>query len=298
MKNILFLFITMGLFQSCVKNNPDPSWITINEWQLLENPDNLIVNTGVLTHNFSEAWIYVDNDLLGIFELPVTIPVLESGTKEVIIYPAIRNNGISLTKKIYPFVEPMTISLDLIQNETSVINPTTQYYTSAKFNIENFENGGVSVIEQGLLSNATVGHAADPAVLDPDINESEYFQINFSETNNEWIASTIFNDGGAALNMPLPIGKDVYLEIDYHTTNNFTSGLIGIGSNGLTDNPNVTVTASEEGSAEWKKIYIDLREVVSGMQNKDYYEFSFQAILDENESTGQINIDNLKAVYF
>jgi len=298
MMKIFSLIISIFVLGSCVKNNPDPSWITINGWQLIENPNNLIVNTGVLTHNISEAWVYADNDLMGVFELPVTIPLLISGNKEIKIYPAIRNNGIASTKKVYPFLEPYTITANLIQNEEVVINPVTQYYSSAKFNVEDFENGGTSVVQEGPTSNALISYSSDPAIYDSEINGGEFMQINLDETNNAWFASTIFNGGGTTLNMPLPIGRDVYLEIDYHTTNKFTSGLIGVGSDGITDNPNVTITASEPGSAIWKKIYIDLREIVSGMQNKDYYEFSFQAPLDENESSGQINIDNLKAVYF
>jgi len=298
MMKILFLIVSISLLSSCVKNNPDPSWITINGWQLIENPNNLIVNTGVLTHNLSEAWVYVDNELMGVFELPITIPVLISGNNEIKIYPAIRNNGIASTKKIYPFLEPYTITMNLVQNDGVTINPVTQYYSSAKFNVEDFENGGTSVVQEGSTSSALITYSSDPAIFDLEINGGEFLQIDLNETNNLWIASTIFNGGGSVLNMPLPIGKDVYLEIDYHTTNKFTSGLLGLGSNGLTDNPNITVSASEPGSAVWKKIYIDLREIVSGMQDKDYYEFSFQATLDENESSGQINIDNLKAVYF
>ncbi|MCO4813156.1 MAG: hypothetical protein KC454_00490 [Flavobacteriales bacterium] len=298
MMKILSLIVSIFVLGSCVKNNPDPSWITINGWQLIENPNNLIVNTGVLTHNITEAWVYADNDLMGVFELPVTIPLLISGNKEMKIYPAIRNNGIASTKKVYPFLEPYTITANLIQNEEVVINPITQYYSSAKFNVEDFENGGTSVVQEGPTSNALISYSSDPAIYDSYINGGEFMQINIDETNNTWVASTIFNGGGTTLNMPLPIGRDVYLEIDYHTTNKFTSGLIGVGPDGITDNPNVTITASEPGTAIWKKIYIDLREIVSGMQNKDYYEFSFQAPLDEDESSGQINIDNLKAVYF
>ena len=298
MKNILFLFAILALLNSCIKNNPDPSWITIDNWQLNENPNNIIDNSGLLTHNLSEAWVYVDNDLMGVFELPITIPVLKEGLKEIKIFPAIKNNGISATKKIYPFMEPMTVSLNLVQNEVQVVNPVTQYYTSTKFNIEDFENGGPSLLVEGSTSSTSMIYASNPLVLDSDINGTKYAQINLNEINSQWIASTIFNDGGSALNMALPIGVEVYLEIDYHSTNEFTTGLLGIGSNGLTDNPNVQVAASEPENVVWKKIYIDLREVVSGMQNKDYYEFSFQAKLDEGATTGQINIDNLKAVYF
>ncbi len=291
---ILLLFGLTFILSSCVKNNEDPSWIEISEWQLIKNP-NEQYPSGVLTSNLTEAWVYVNSKIIGVFELPCKIPVLESGLVEVRVYPAILNNGISATKKIYPFMEPVIISANLIQNEVFHIDPVTQYYETTKFTFENFEDPTIK-LEDGPTSPANLQVVSDANILDPVINGTKFCKIVLSSSADRWIASTTFNNG--ALNMPLPKGKEVYLEIDYYNTNRFTSGLLGIGVNGISDNPNVQMNPQNPNSVKWKKIYIELREVVSGMTSADYYEFSFQALIDDGESDGIICIDNIKAVYF
>ncbi len=294
MKKILFLFVLLFALSSCIKNNEDPAWIEIAEWQLIKNP-NEQYPSGVLTHNLNNAWVYVNNEIIGVFELPCKIPVLHSGSAEIKVYPAIWNNGISATKKIYPFLEPVTINTTLVKNEVFHIDPVTQYYESTRFTIESFEDPTIK-LEDGPTSPANLQVVSDATIIDPVINGTKFCKIVLSSSAQSWVASTTFNNG--ALNMPLPSGKEVYLEIDYYNTNRFTSGLLGISTNGVTDNPNVQMNPQSDTSVKWKKIYIELREVVSGMTDADYFEFSFQAIIDDGATDGIICIDNIKAVYF
>jgi len=291
---ILFLFGLIFLLSSCVKNNDDPSWIEISEWQLIKNP-NEQYPSGVLTSNLTDAWVYVNNEIVGVFELPCKIPVLVNGNAEIKVYPAIKNNGISATKKIYPFMEAFTVNTTLVKNEVFHIDPITQYYETTRFTFENFEDP-TAKLEDGPTSPANWQLSYDASILDPAINGTKFCKIVLSSSAESWVASTTFNNG--ALNMPLPSGKEVYLEIDYYNTNRVTSGLLGIGSNGITDNPNVQMNPQDPSSVKWKKIYIELREVVSGMTNADYFEFSFQALIDDGDTDGIICIDNIKAVYF
>ncbi|HIP32005.1 MAG TPA: hypothetical protein EYG86_04515 [Crocinitomicaceae bacterium] len=295
MKTIILFIVLLFTLSSCIKNNPEPSWIQIDEWQLLENPNNQVGLTGVLTENISDAWVYVNGETIGVFELPVKLPLLVSGDAKIQIFPAVKNNGISATKKIYPFLEPYVINTNLVQSEVFDIAPTTMYFTGVKFNFENFQ-GPNNVVVDGPSSLASSGKTNDPAILDPVVNEGEFLKIQLNTTNNIWIASTTFNLGN--LNMPLPKGKEVYLELDYYNTNRVTSGLIGISVNGSTDNPNVQLNPQKDSEVRWKKIYIDLREVVSGMVDADYFEFTFQGQLDDGASSGVICLDNIKAVYF
>ena len=135
MKTLLFFTIFILTLSSCVKNNPDPSWLEVNEWTLLQNT-NSQYPTGELTHNFTDAWVLVDDKIIGVFEVPFKIPILRSGKVNIKIIPAIRNNGIAATKKIYPFVERYEINTELVQNQTLVLNPTTQYVNVTKFWLE------------------------------------------------------------------------------------------------------------------------------------------------------------------
>lgn len=296
MKSLFSVVIVIMLFSGCIKNNPDPSWIEIGVWNLQENPNSLN-ETGVLTSNITDAWVYMDGDVIGVFELPVKLPIIKDGSHTFIIYPAVLNNGISATKKIYPFLEPHTVTLDLIKNETYSIAPVTQYYSGVKFWIEDFEDPTFDIAD-GTSTLATIQRISSDPILDPFINEGGFGRISLDATNNFWIGSTIANNNGT-LNMNLPKGQEVYLEIDYHNTNRLTTGVLAIGSDGAAvDNTNIRLNPQDDGSVKWKKIYIDLREVVSASTSASYFEFSFQSFLDDGDSEGEVNIDNIKAVYF
>jgi len=97
---VLLIFFIVS---SCVKNNPDPSWLEVNEWQLNSNIA-LSGLEGELTESITNAQVYIDDELIGIFEVPFRIPILKSGAVNVKVYPVVINNGISATKKLYPFL--------------------------------------------------------------------------------------------------------------------------------------------------------------------------------------------------
>lgn len=295
MRALLYSICILLLSASCVKNNPDPSWIEIEEWTLEANP-NIQNEPESLHHNITEAWVYVDNELMGVFELPVKIPVLKEGSKQVRIYPAMKNNGISATKKIYPFMEIYGATIDLVKNQTVTISPVTRYKDATKFWVEDFEDASPQIVNS-TSSLTTIQIVTDPSILVPSINGQHFGRITLTTTNNVYSSSTTANANGV-LNMPLPSGSDVYLEIDYYTTNNLVTGLLAISSDGSKDNPNVQINAQDASEIQWKKIYIQLDEVVSYSTTANRFEITLNAVLDEGDTQGEINIDNIKAVYF
>ena len=64
MKRLVFFLSFSFILSSCIKNNPDPFWLEVNEWTLEANSD-LQLAEGELTHNFTEAWVYVDDKIIG-----------------------------------------------------------------------------------------------------------------------------------------------------------------------------------------------------------------------------------------
>ena len=67
MKNIFSLIVLAFLFSGCIKNNQDPSWIEIDTWELEAN-SNSVYETGELTSNITDAWVYMDGEAIGVFE--------------------------------------------------------------------------------------------------------------------------------------------------------------------------------------------------------------------------------------
>lgn len=287
MKKILALLAIASLFSGCIKNNPDPSWLEITAWSLEANP-NSQYPTGELTQNFTNAWVYVNDQPVGVFELPVRLPLLVDGDAKVTLFPAVLNNGISATKKIYPFVESYSTNVTLTKNATSVVNPTTRYISYTRFWIEDFEEASIKITDDAS-SIASLTSSGDPSIIQP-FNNSKFGRISLDGTENKWVA---FTD-----DLQLPKAAEVYLELDYHNTNSVLTGVLGIGVTGVQENPNIQLNPQAASEVKWKKIYIDLREIVSNSPNAEYFKVSFQSILDEGLTTGEVNIDNVKLVYF
>ena len=288
-----FLFVIAGLMlNSCIKNNPDPSWIEITPWTLVAN-SNSQYPTGELTHSFSDAWVYVNDELIGVFQVSdtVKIPVLKSGAVNIKVYPAIRNNGVSATKKIYPFVERYEINTTLVQNQTLQINPITRYSPAVRFAIEDFEDPAIKLVNDPN-SASQMSQGNDPSILQWG---NFYGFVNLNQTDTTWIAYTNFESVNEA---DLPRGKEVYLEIDYYNTNNVITGLLWVSSTSIKKNTNYRLNKQDPSTVKWKKIYIDLKELISNSPVGTYFEQSFQALLDEGDTEGVIVIDNIKVVHF
>lgn len=284
---LLYLFIFLGfIFSGCVKNNPDPSWLEVNKWDLQINSSS-VMYTGELTENITDAWVFVDDQIIGVFEVPFKIPILKSGSVNIKIYPTVKNNGISATKKIYPFLEVYEINTELVQNQTLTLNPTTRYYSNTNFWVEDFEDAGVKIQDDpNTVAHLETGN--DPLILEYGNN---YGHVSLTSPESFWIAKT-----NEQLNLPKN-GKDVYLEIDYYNTNSVTTGLMAAAATGNVGNTNVQLNKQDPSSIKWKKIYIELTEITSHSQSAQYFEVTFEALFDAIGSQGDIYIDNIKVVH-
>ena len=286
MKYLLRLILLNFILSSCVKNNDDPSWIKVNKWSLNSNL-NANYPQGELTHNFTDACVFVDNKIMGIFEVPFKIPLLKSGNVNIIIYPVVKNNGISSTKKIYPFVEPFNVSVNLVKNNTVTISPITRYNSITKFWIEDFEDATIK-IENNSESKVQIHSGDDKMILKYG---NYYGGITLTEKDSVWLAKT-----NGHLVLPKS-GKEVYLEIDYYNTASLLTGVLACNSSNSIDNPNIQLNKQDILSVGWKKIYIDLKELISYSTTADYFEITFKALFEAGLTSRYIYMDNIKLVY-
>lgn len=292
MKFSLYLLSILLIVSSCGKNNPDPSWIEVGAWTLEENT-NATIPAGELSHNISEAFLYIDDEMVGVFEVPFRIPLLKEGAVNIKVFPAIKNNGISATKKIYPFLDVYVENATLVKNQTLTISPKTRYKSNVKFVIEDFEDAAIK-IENDPNSAAvyTVGNEADILQW---FNGNFYGQVNLNEEDSTWIAYTNFASVNGA---NLPRGAEVYLEIDFYNTAPLITGLLAISPSGIQPNQNIQLNPMKPGEYKWRKIYIDLKELINASNPQAYFEHTFQSILPDDAATAFILIDNIKIVHF
>lgn len=285
----IFYFLFFILLSSCVKNNPDPSWLEVNSWTLLSNPE-LSGAEGELNHNFSDAWVYIDDEVVGVFEVPFRIPILKSGPVNIKIFPTIRNNGISATKKIYPFLDYFETNMELIENEVLTINPVTKYNAITNFWIEDFEDPLNVKLDVDANTSAILSTPSSNVDLQT-FNGNFYGVIDLNSTDSTWVVSTRDQ-------LFIPKNREAYLEIDYYNTNTLLTGVIWISPSSVINNPNIQLNAQNESDVKWKKIYIDLKELIGNSPNDANILQSLIAKLDPDKDNTQIRIDNIKVVYF
>lgn len=287
----LFLLLTFGL-SGCVKNNPAPIWLEINSWTLNANPNPSTQpnsDPGVLSHNFSDVWVYIDGKVIGVFEVPCKVPVLVSGTCKITLLPTIRNNGVAVTKKAYPFMQQFETTLNLVEGETYTINPTTYYASTTSFHIEDFESNSVTIQKDASVSSPNLEmQVENNSSIGP---WGRYGHLALDGTNSLWI--------GVLPALALPKGgSPVYLEVDYRSTNSILTGMLEYQVGGaIIDHDGYSIARQTASDLKWKKIYIDLKDVVSNTPSGIAYKQYLKMQLDNDLSSSDVYIDNIKVVF-
>jgi len=278
---LIVVFISAGLW-SCVKNNPEsiPSYI---------NVDTCYVKTeyllaGTQDHKITDVWLYVNEELIGAFETPVTIPVLDDGIANIRLKPGIKANGISDARELYPFLDPYEITTRITRDSVVTINPTYEYREGATFAWkEDFDDVRVSM-KKTSRSDTTVVITTNPE----EVFEGGYSgKITLTEDKDffEIITDTAY---------VLPQGTSkVFLEMNYKTESTIT---VGLYVNGYSTMEQVSVL-NLNPSAEWNKIYVNLTTAVNSDGNALDYSVFIGGFITDGVTMEENFIDNLKLIY-
>ncbi|NNC85568.1 MAG: hypothetical protein HKN75_05760 [Bacteroidia bacterium] len=276
------LLIVALAFNSCKEDEPIPAYIKIDAIDLTTD----IYTEGWDTENIKDAWIYIDNELIGVYELPAEFPVLDEGSTTVSIGPGIFLNGISATRTPYPFYRFSDNTVNLVPENTTTISPTVTYFSNLNFPwIEDFESTGFNMTPTSASdtvmtqifgsSNTNVEYGNGAAYIALDTVNS-FFEI---ESDNKYV---------------LPQDNSpVFLEIDYKSTIPFTVGVFAFQPNYTDQVPIVVVNPKDE----WNKIYIELAFTLSDFPSANDFSFFIGTFLSNDLTFGEVYIDNIKLVY-
>ncbi|HQP04468.1 MAG: hypothetical protein KBB11_08210 [Bacteroidales bacterium] len=282
---VAITFILLAAAMSCEIINPPeeiPSYISV---------DSVVLNTNYSTQgsrveNITDAWVYVDDKLVGVFEIPFTVPVLASGQSEIEIFPGIKNNGIAAERLIYPFMNFYSDNVELTPAEILKITPHFSYKDVTFALLEDFEDLGIAfqVSEQ---SDTSIMLVTGPDAME---GNSMFFALDSVRDVFECRSTELFE---------LPLAKAVYLEMSFKTTDYFTFGLFARkysnGSSIEIRDPIITFNPT----SEWKTIYIDLSDCIN--DNSDAFDFRLYYTCarsdDQENDTTRVYIDNVKLIY-
>lgn len=262
-------------------SEPIPAMLYIDTVML--DADN---NQGTERHDVREVWVSVGNQLLGAFPLPARIPVLEMGEQEVSIFCGIVQNGVAITRDIYPFYDQYRATVDLQPGETDTLSMTIQYADETEFVfIEDFETSN-------LLSDDIDGN------FGTSVSTST---IGAYEGNRSGVIELAGADNlievGSNLYYALPEdARNVYVEFDYQNDVQLEVGIAGKSAFYFERFYKVGVFPS---NGEWRKVYVDLTTEVRTMLSNSASEFQlvFRALNIDADNTAVIRLDNIKLIY-
>jgi hypothetical protein len=289
---ILLIFTYSLFFYSCELINPDediPVFFEVNSVSKISRG----IEEGSASHNITDVWVYVNDEFLGVYEIPARFPVLKKGKANIQFFAGIKNSGLASARFSYPFYTSYKVpeSTVLQEGNTYSFKPEFYYNTSTVFKWrENFEDINISIV-QTPSSKASIKRIVNtPEVLEG--NGSALIELN--ETEN-------FFNGITSQEFKLPkSGASVYLEMDYYTTAELEVGVTSVMVDQarfsdlvLTINP----TKKADGTYRWNKIYIDLTGIISGNIDAVGYYLTFSSRLSSGTSA-KILLDNIKLVHF
>lgn len=305
LRYIFLLAIVISLF-SCKKfkgSQEIPAYLRVEPWTFTTTYD----VEGAATHAITDAWVYVDGNLHGCFEMKVhedgtyvQVPLLEDGAHKLHIYPGIKMNGIASTRVAYPFYKPYIVDVALTQGEISTISPSTKYYSTDDGAVtfkwmEDFEDvNNIQLFPDTTYSRVgitQISHRTDPnAWLDPidTLNHYHSGQIHIGDTLRRFRITSSEISG-------LPSSGEFYvlLEMDYKCSAEMLTGMfLKSGQQGILDKELIYLKTAND----WKKVYINLTPILKENTDIEYIKFYMMGSVEEGASADYY-YDNLKLIY-
>ena len=312
-KFTLYAFLVLAVFSvvfaSCRKfegSQTIPAYIHIESIVVDSLTD--YFTYGATTSKITDAWVYVDDDPVGCFELPATFPVLKHGPHKVTVYGGIMSNGIAAARATYPFYKPQIYaSLNLVEDSIINLQPVLNYYPIG---------GGV---EKGWMEDFETANTLLPVAG----SDTSIIRINGSEA---WHSANSFYSGKIVLppdSLDFTVATaDEYsfhtgylqycmVEMDYNCNDAFFVGVMYYKNYQLVKHPLLRIQPTDtvnDMPQRWNKIYVNIGPIMNENVTASYFKIYFTSDLSVAPVYGEPDyvqankqryyyFDNLKLFY-
>ena len=312
-KFTLYAFLVLAVFSvvfaSCRKfegSQTIPAYIHIESIVVDSLTD--YFTYGATTSKITDAWVYVDDDPIGCFELPATFPVLKHGPHKVTVYGGIMSNGIAAARAPYPFYKPQIYeSLNLVEDSIINLQPVLNYYPIG---------GGV---EKGWMEDFETANTLLPVAG----SDTSIIRINGSEA---WHSPNSFYSGKIVLppdSLDFTVATaDEYsfhtgylqycmVEMDYNCNDAFFVGVMYYKNYQLVKHPLLRIQPTDtvnDMPQRWNKIYVNIGPIMNENVTASYFKIYFTSDLSVAPVYGEPDyvqankqryyyFDNLKLFY-
>lgn len=282
LKNLpgIILLSLLFLASACEKQKADiPAYISIKNFDF-----NVESEQGSRSQFITDAWVYVDDQTMGGFQIPARFPVLNEGRKVIKIRPGILLNGIENERAAYPYYEWFIDTIDLVRGAVTEVKPVFTYVAGTPMSlIEDFENPAAL-----KFSRTSRADTIWNLVSGPEAYEGTYSAKISINPTNELFEVKSFNT------FSMPTGKSVFLELDCKTNHAFSVGIFANYGSSSQQVTSLVVYPASGGDKHWKKLYVNLTQVIRTYFDATDFNVFLGALNSGTE--GVIYLDNIKLV--
>ena len=241
-------------------------------------------STGSVSHAIRFAWVYVDDNLIGVHELPAVVPVLAEGGQEVTVFAGVSENGIGTQASRYPFYAFWQQNITLIKEDTLVLEPRVRYQKGLKVPLNvTFDNPQLPGISLAVVD----GNGFYNIDLDPQeaFEGSGSLEIYLPPGGSHVVLETS--------SIPVPTGLAGYfVEFNYRNNCDFLIGLRAGGTN------QTTSLIGIRPRENYNKIYVNITQPVDQLSGlSESVHIYFRMDQDSSVQDQIVRIDNLKVLY-
>ncbi len=292
--NVLLPILCIVLLNSCNIYNPSepiPSYIHVDGISVVAT-----TGQGTSSSKITDAWVYIDDELVGCYEMPCTFPVLWDGTHTMKIRGGIKVNGIAANRSPYPFLDFYSQAITLQRGVISNIGTVkVKYLSSAHFWwLEDFEsNAGISIDTVSSVSDVALNIVSFPRA---NVFEGNNSGVAFLKSNNSIFECRSVNS------YPLNNG-DAFLELNYKCNHEFTISMAAttVAPGGTIENYWAQVEViTLNPSATWNKTYVYVTPAINELISEGGSANRFQIYMTMQNPTAVdsigMAIDNLKLI--
>lgn len=305
-KSTIYAFIVLAvcscLFASCKKfegGQTTPAYIHIES--IVVDPYTDYATYGANSSKITDAWVYVDDNAIGCFELPATFPVLKHGPHKITVYGGIKVDGVAAKRAPYPFYKPCIYeSLDLVEDEIDTLAPVLSYYPIG---------GGVQI---GWMEDFETANSLLPTTA----SDTSIIRVNGAEA---WHSPNSYYSGKIVLppdSLDFTVATSdefsfhegyvsyCMLEMDYNCSEPFFVGVMYFKNYQLLKHPLLRIQPTDTVNAvpnRWNKIYVNIGPFMNENESADYFKIYFTSDLSVDPTYGEpdyVQPDKQRYYYF
>ena len=279
--NAFFVFALV--LSSCSLVQPPlsvPSYVRVQSYTVKDS-----AGQGTTSSNITDVWVDDNADYRGIYQIPVSVPILQTGPTDISLQAVVEENGISSNLLPYPFYTTYTAkNVNLQPGKLDTINPV--FYYSGKTIFE-WPTGDFETNNPMETTSENTADAHVTAIKDYVFGGNRCYEVDMTAGQTFYAASK------ASPPFAPPASYVVWLEMNYNSDVPMDVGVNFIDPTG--NNPlKPEFISGVNPTSKWKKVYINIGPELQFFNQYSYFQIYFQAKASAN---AHIFIDNLKLLY-